>query len=217
MQIRKRFSVIAAVAVACAAMGSQQLPAGAQHAPIARIPAVSESSTDPTLVALFSEIKARGGKPLNLQLITGNAPKMGKAMLGLAYSVRFDATTPRLTREIAILRTAQMMNAPYELGQHTKLALACGLSPAQVEALKDWRTSSLFDDPQRALLAYVEQVVKGGDVDDATFAALQKYYDPHAIAELTITTSAYVSTALITKSLKIQPEDDGRASVQGAC
>jgi alkylhydroperoxidase family enzyme len=213
MKIRNRLILSAALA----ALLSSSVPLGAQDAPIARIPGVSDSSTDPAIVALFADIRARGGKPLNLQLITGNAPKIGKAMLGLAYSLRFDATTPRLTRELAILRTAQMMNAPYELGQHTKLALACGLTPAQIDALKNWRSSSLFDERQRALLAYVEAVVRGGNVDDATFATLQRFYDPHAITELTITTSSYVSTALFTKALRIAPEDDGRTSVQGTC
>jgi alkylhydroperoxidase family enzyme len=213
MTIRNRFVFLTAVV----ALFFTSVPSGAADAPIARIPGVSDASTDPTVVALFSDIRARGGKPLNLQLVTGNAPKIGKAMLGLAYSLRFDATTARPVRELAILRTAQMMNAPYELGQHMKLALACGITAAQIDALKNWQHSNLFDDRQRALLGYVEEVVRGGNVDDATFATLQRYFDTHEITELTITTSAYVSTALFTKSLRVAPEEDGRTSVQGSC
>jgi alkylhydroperoxidase family enzyme len=213
MKLRNRF----AVAAALAALLCTSVPTGAQDTPIARIPGVSDSSTDPTVVAEFADIRARGGKPLNLQLITANAPKIGKAMLGLAYSLRFDATTPRPVRELAILRTAQMMNAPYELAQHMKLALACGITQPQIDALKAWRGSNLFDDRQRALLAYVEAMVRGGNVDDATFATLQRYFDTHEITELTITTSAYVSTALFTKALRVAPENDGRTSVQGSC
>ena len=213
MTLRNRFVLLAALG----ALLFASAPIGAADAPIARIPSVSDSSTDPTVVALFADIRARGGKPLNLQLVTGNAPKIGKAMLGLAYSLRFDATTPRLTRELAILRTAQMMNAPYELAQHMKLALACGITAAQIDALKNWQHSNLFDDRQRALLGYVEAVVRGGDVDDATFATLQRYFDTHEITELTITTGAYVSTALFTKALRVAPEEDGRTSVQGSC
>jgi alkylhydroperoxidase family enzyme len=213
MTIRNRFVFLTAVA----ALLVVSTPAGAADAPIARIPAVSDTSTDPAVVALFAGIRERGGKPLNLQLITGNAPKIGKAMLGLAYSLRFDATTARPVRELAILRTAQMMNAPYELAQHTKLALACGITAAQIGALKSWQHSNLFDDRQRALLGYVEEVVHGGNVDDATFASLQRYFDTREITELTITTSAYVSTALFTKSLRVAPEEDGRTSVQGSC
>jgi alkylhydroperoxidase family enzyme len=213
MRIRNSFVFIAALGALLFAGAAT----GAADAPIARIPGVSDASTDPTVVALFADIRARGGKPLNLQLITGNAPKIGKAMLGLAYSLRFDATTPRPVRELAILRTAQMMNAPYELAQHMKLALACGITAEQIDGLKNWQHSSLFDDRQRALLGYVEEVVHGGNVDDATFATLQRYFDAHEITELTITTSAYVSTALFTKALRVAPEEDGRTSVQGSC
>lgn len=59
--------------------------------------------------------------------------------------------------------------------------------------------------------------VPGGNVDDATFAALKRYFDTREITELTITTSAYVSTALFTKALRVAPENDGRTSVQGSC
>jgi alkylhydroperoxidase family enzyme len=213
MTIRNRFAFLTAVA----ALLFAGAPTVAADAPIARIPSVSDASTDPTVVALFADIRARGGKPLNLQLVTGNAPKIGKAMLGLAYSLRFDATTARPVRELAILRTAQMMNAPYELAQHMKLALACGITAAQIDGLENWQHGNLFDDRQRALLGYVEEVVRGGNVDDATFATLQRYFDTHEITELTITTSAYVSTALFTKSLRVAPEEDGRTSVQGSC
>src|SRR5216684_3901093 len=49
---------------------------------------------------------------------------------------------------------------------------------AQIAAVASWRGSPLFDEPQRALLGYVEQMAHGGDVDDATFAALARHFKP---------------------------------------
>jgi alkylhydroperoxidase family enzyme len=52
-------------------------------------------------------------------------------------------------------------------------ALKEGLTPAQVDALADWRSSSAFSDKQRALLAYVDAMTRDIDVPDPVFAELR--------------------------------------------
>ena len=97
----------------------------------------------------------------------------------MAYALRYDVITPALLREMAILRTGQILNSEYELDQHIPLAKACGMTDAQIAALPDWHASSLFDEKQRALLGYTEAVaLHGGDVDDATYAAFAKILQP---------------------------------------
>ena len=87
-----------------------------------------------------------------------------------------------------------------------------------VAALPDWRTSELFDDKQRALLAYTEALdTHGGDVDDATYAAFAKQFTPREIVELTITVVTYYGTGQLTKALRVKPESDGRQAVKGNC
>jgi alkylhydroperoxidase family enzyme len=93
----------------------------------------------------------------------------------------------------------------------------CGYSDAQIAAVPSWRGSPLFDDKQRALLAYVEQVAHGGNVDDATFAALSKQFSSQEIVEITMTVGSYYSTGLFTKALRIEVEQDGRLTVAGKC
>ena len=93
----------------------------------------------------------------------------------------------------------------------------CGYSDAQIATLPSWRTSTLFDAPERAMLAYVEQVAHGGAVDDATFAVLQQHFTPQQIVELTYTVGSYYSTGLLTKALRIEVENDGRETVAGKC
>jgi alkylhydroperoxidase family enzyme len=93
---------------------------------------------------------------------------------------------------------------------------ACGYTPQQIEAVGNWRASTLFNDRQRALLAYVDQAAHG-DVDDATFAAFEKFFDAQEIVEITMTVDAYVGTALFTRALRIKIEDDGRLTAIGKC
>jgi alkylhydroperoxidase family enzyme len=150
--------------------------------------------------------------------VQGFAPPLAKARLDMAYALRYDVLTPPLLRELAILRTGQILHSDYELDQHIPLAKACGVSDAQIAALPDWRASALFDDKERALLAYTEALdLNGGDVDDATYAAFAKVFSPQEIVEITITVVTYYGTGQLTKALRVKPESDGRRSAKGNC
>jgi alkylhydroperoxidase family enzyme len=184
---------------------------------VSRLPRVPDPPTDPVIREMFAQTRARGGQILNLHLTMGNAPKIAKAEQDLTYALRFDAKSPRKLRELAIMRTGEILNAPYELHAHRPLLLACGYSEAQIAALAHWRDSTLFDDRERALLAYVEAMDAGGNVDDATFAAMKRHFTPEEILELTVITVHYYGTALLTKTLEIKPETDKRGAAPGKC
>jgi alkylhydroperoxidase family enzyme len=185
---------------------------------VSRLPAVKDPMSDPILKEMFEDIRAHGGQILNLHLTYAHAPKIGRANRAMAYALRFEAEVPRQFREIAMIRTGQILDAQYELNQHIPLGLACGLTRAQLDAMPSWKTSDLFDGKQRALLAYADAMVMNrGEVDDATFDSFAKFFTPREIVELTVSISAYTSTALFTKALRIKPETDGRAAAPGKC
>ena len=143
-----------------------------------------------------------------------HAPKFADASRALAYAIRSDAVTPRRERELAIMRAAQILDGEYELN-HALMALACGITQAQLDAMPAWRGSPLFGDKDRALMAYVEQVVPNGKVDDATFATLADFFGSYEIVELTMTIATYASTAMFTNALQVKVEEDGRSAVRG--
>jgi AhpD family alkylhydroperoxidase len=184
------------------------------HQRVSRLPPLPESS-DPALREFFDDTLRRGGQVINLHLTLGHAPKMALARRATANAIRYDAIIPRLLRELAIVRTAQIAGSAYELNQHLPMARAAGATQAQLDALPKWRTSDLFDDRQRALLAYVDAMASGGEIDDATFAALERHFTPQEIVELTVTVASYYGTALIIRALRIEVETDGRRTAPG--
>jgi alkylhydroperoxidase family enzyme len=183
---------------------------------VSRLPPLPQP-LDPILQQMFAKRRAQGGAIINLQITTGHAPKFARAASAMAFTIRFDAKTPRKLLELTIMRTAEIVGATYEINQHIPLFKMCGFSDAQLAALPHWQASTLFDDRQRAVLGYVEQMAHGGDVDDPTFATLQKYFTPEEIVELTYTVGSYYANGLLTKALRIQPETDGRETVPGKC
>ncbi len=183
---------------------------------VSRLPPLPQP-LDPMLQEMFDKRRAQGGAVINLQIATGHAPKFVKASSGMAFTIRFDATVPRKLIELTIMRTAQIVGSTYEINQHIPLIKMCGYSDAQIAALPEWKASTLFDDKERSVLGYVEQMAHGGDVDDPTFAALQKNFTTQQIVELTYTVGSYYANGLLTKALRIQVETDGRETVAGKC
>jgi alkylhydroperoxidase family enzyme len=183
------------------------LPAAghAQEKPVARITPQPAHPSDPLLGQMFDAIRARGAEPLNMHLTLGNAPKLFKAYADLAFAIRA-AEVPRAYRELIIYRTVYLSGGDYEIAQHKPMALSCGLTRAQLDAVPDWKKSSLFDERQRAILAYADEMAAEKGVSDATFAALSKFFNPKEVVELTISAGFYAAAARVTKALEVQLE-----------
>ena len=214
----RKIIFVAAIIQALALVGplhaQQNVPVEQQK--VSRLPPLPQP-LDPILQEMFDKRRAQGGAIINLQIATGHAPKFSRASEAMAFAIRFDATVPRKLIELTILRTAQIVGSAYEINQHIPLIKMCGYSDAQIAALPTWQASTLFDDKERSMLGYVEQMAHGGDVDDPTFATLQKNFNSQQIVELTRTIGNYYATGLLTKALRIQVETDGRETVAGKC
>ena len=208
-------SSICLVALAVAT-NAQQQAAPLEQQKVSRLPPLPQP-LNPIIQKMFDKRRAQGGSIINLQLVTGHAPKFAQAASTMAFTIRFDAKTPRKLLELIIMRTAQIVGSQYEINQHIPLSKMCGYSDTQIAALPSWKTSTLFDEKERALLGYVEEMAHGGDVDDTTFAALQKYFAPQEIVEITYTVGSYYANGLLTKALRIEVEHDGRETVPGKC
>jgi alkylhydroperoxidase family enzyme len=60
------------------------------------------------------------------------------------------------------------------------------LGREKFDALADWRESDVFDDRERAALAYAEEATRERVVSDETFGTLRKRFSEREIAEITI-------------------------------
>jgi len=185
---------------------------------ISRLPALT-SPLEPSTQKLLDETRSKGGQIINLHLTYAHAPRIGAANLTMAYALRFESKTPRMLREVAIIRSAQLMDSQYEINQHRPLGLICGLTQEQIQFMPVWREhGELFDAKQKSVMAYTESMLGNkGAVDDATYQALSSQFSPQEIVELTMAISAYTSTALFTKALQTQIEPDGRFAAVGKC
>jgi alkylhydroperoxidase family enzyme len=182
-------------------------PAPADQAP--RVPLVQDDTSDPDAAEILAQVRKRGIAPHDIHRVYANAPKLQRRTFAMAEAIRYDATVPRADRELIILRAAQHMHGEYQFKQHRRMAISCGMTVAQVEALPRWRESGdLFGERQRAVLAYADGMVSPEGVSDAVFDTMKKFFSAKEIVELTMTAAFYSGSAQITRALGLQPEKE---------
>jgi alkylhydroperoxidase family enzyme len=175
-----------------------------------RLPLIPLQPDDPELAAMFAEVRDRGWQVPNLYRVLGHAPAMLRAWLDLAWPLRLQARSGRRIRELLILRGAQVSGTRYEWVHHLPMALAAGVTQAQIDALDDrWADSASFDEQEKAVLRLADEVTRGPGASAGCIAGLrQQGYSDAEVTELTLTASFYVCVSRFLQSMDVPLEDE---------
>jgi len=158
---------------------------------------------------LAKRLEALWGRPVNLYRALGNHPPLVAAWTEFANSIRHESRTPRVLRELMILRSGQLQHSEYEWAQHLKMARKAGVREAQIAALANWRDSKEFDARERAALLLTEAVTAGA-VSDAVYAEVSKTFGHPEYVELCITAAFYCMVGRMLDAMRVELDDDAR-------
>ena len=137
---------------------------------------------------------------------------------------RKSSISPKL-RELGQARAGYARGSQFVFSQHCKALRAAGFTESQIEAVPHWGSSDEFDEIERAVLAYTDDLVLGGGrVADGTFAVLERHLSHEEILELSYITCMYEMHATLCRALKLEydnvdervveipvPEDEDRS------
>ncbi len=128
------------------------------------------------------------------------------AMSGEQNPVKLDETL----RELALIRTGFIQGSRFVFSQHCKAARRFGVAESKIEAVRDWQIADVFDERERAVLAWVDALIlQGGRASDVLFEALKRHLDDAEILELTYRTMTYNLHAVCCKALRLEYDDVG--------
>ena len=114
---------------------------------------------------------------------------------------------PKL-RELGQTRAGFSRGSQFVFSQHCKSMRAVGFGEEQVAAIPAWNSSDVFSPPERAVLAYTDELVlQGGRVQDATFERLRRHLSEEEILELTYITLTYELHATMCRALRLEYDD----------
>jgi AhpD family alkylhydroperoxidase len=88
-------------------------------------------------------------------------------------------------RLLVITQSSLLNGCTFCADLHTAQAVQARIGLEKFRALPDFATSPLFDEKERAILAYTEEVTRTRNVSDATFERLRKHASEREIVEIT--------------------------------
>lgn len=114
------------------------------------------------------------------------APEGARALFGIHdYMV---TSVPRPLLDLVWLRVSQINGCAYCVDLHSRVAAELGAPQRKIHNIATWWESPLFDERERAALAYAEAVTRLPDqrVADDAYNAASAHFPGKEIADLTI-------------------------------
>lgn len=153
-----------------------------------------------TLPPAFADLKV-------FQILLKNpkvAERLGATLMTLIYDNSLDA---RL-RELIIMRIGWVTGAVYEWTQHYRVSKDIGMSDEEIVAVRDWRSSTLLGDAEKAVLQATDDVIESGVISKEAWEACAAVLpsDEERI-ELVVAIGNWVMFSQLLRSLDVPLED----------
>jgi AhpD family alkylhydroperoxidase len=113
----------------------------------------------------------------------------GMKALGSVYGYVAQSGLPAILIELVYLRVSQINGCAYCIDMHSRDLLKEGITVEKLVLVPAWREGgALFDDTERAALAWAETVTRVAEtgVPDADYEAAAAVFDRKQLADLTI-------------------------------
>jgi 4-carboxymuconolactone decarboxylase len=142
---------------------------------MARLPDIDPASLTPEQRRVYDAILngPRGivEGPLRVWV---NSPGLADKAQALGAFCRYGTSLPQRLSELAIITTGAHWQAGFEWAVHAPIALASGLDPAAVEAIRLGQEPHLPQADEAAVYAFASELLRHRRVSDATYAAARE-------------------------------------------
>jgi alkylhydroperoxidase family enzyme len=101
------------------------------------------------------------------------------------------------------------MGADYEWTHHSAMARDVGVAQDKIDAIANWKSSALFDAPERAALRLADEITNGPGASAEAIAKARAHFDEGEVVELTLTSSFYACVGRVLHSLDVPIEKHG--------
>jgi alkylhydroperoxidase family enzyme len=169
---------------------------------MARIPYFDTAESTGRAARAFEKLP-----PLNIFRMMGHSGELIDGFTKLGTQILNFTSLDPILREIAIIRVGVLSGARYEVFQHERIARRLGMSEALVAAIKQGPKAAAFDDAQREVMAYTDDLVENVRAGDATFEPLKRRLGYKALQELTITVGYYMLVSRFLETFDVDIED----------
>lgn len=147
--------------------------------------------------------------PLSVFRVLLRHPGLAKQLSSTLNTLLFDGNKldARL-RELIIMRIGWKTASLYEWTQHWRVARMLEISEDDILAVREWQTSTLLSELDKAVMKATDETLDGGMISDSTWAVLAKgLKSSEERIELVVAIGNWTLFSQLLKSLKIPLED----------
>ncbi len=173
---------------------------------MARVRLLQKEDVDPMVKEIFQKVEDSGNEVINLLKALAHSPKICRDWNRLGITLLLKGEFSPKLRELAILRVGNLAKANYEWTKHVPMALETGANQEQIDELSDWVNSTKFNEQERAVLLYTDEVSQNIRVSDDTFSKIRNFLSEREIIELTVTIGYYAMVCRTLEALQIELE-----------
>ena len=172
---------------------------------MARLPYADLNDADKQ--PLVARIVAERGQVLHLYQMLIHSPPLAEGWLACFTAVRQQLALAGALRELIIMRVAIVNGAPYEAEQHKPIALAEGVTQAQLDGLADWPGAMCYDATQRAVLRLTDAMTRDIHFAPDIVADVRALLGERGTVEVAATIAGYNMVSRFLEALQIHSDD----------
>jgi 4-carboxymuconolactone decarboxylase len=147
--------------------------------------------TRPELRPTEDKVIASRGKITLLYQVLLNSPAICEGWEQLMTAVRYKTSLSDRLRELIILRIAVLNDAPYEFNAHAPIAEKAGVSPAEIEAVRQTPPGAALSEHEQRVLALTDAMTRDIHVPDALFERVTAGMTDTEKVEIAATVASY--------------------------
>ena len=152
---------------------------------------------------VFEGIERKLGAVPNVFRAMAHSPELLEGFLALNGALSKTKLDGKL-RELAYIMTSELNHCGYCLNHHRTFGKKAGLSERQLNEITSFETSDAYNDLERDVLRYAEQVTRHIDVEPALFDRLKARLSDREMIELAMTVGMASLTNRFTETLKFE-------------
>lgn len=134
-------------------------------------------------------------------------PELADRAQRLGEYARYGTSLPPVLSELAILVVARTWGSEFEWLVHKPIALAAGVPPDAVEAIRCGGTPQLEDSAQSAVYAFCAALLVEHHVDDALYAAAVRALGEEGVVDLVGILGYYSLISMTINAFRVQPPE----------
>ncbi len=163
----------------------------------------------PDLKTLASETQEflRKLPALNLFRMMAGGEGLLPVFVRLGNYLLYKSKLDPILREIAIIRVGVLSKASYEVSQHERIGRGLGMSDRLIAAIHGGPDVPGFDELQRLVMRFTDEVVTNVRASDGTFQALHARLSLREMQELTITIGYYMTASRFLENFDVDIEE----------